>query len=127
MCKYFVPLGHDLRIGDSELRRDHCLTDSIRMPILKGKKLPKREQIYQLIVLSGNPCSEEDTSNTLEFGVATAEQDFFIYFFGRARMCWPLLCLCLQFCIFERSVRIRTQRAAVARRRSTNLATHLST
>jgi hypothetical protein len=27
---------------------------------------------------------------------------FPVYFFGRARMCWPLLCLCRPFCIFER-------------------------
>jgi hypothetical protein len=27
---------------------------------------------------------------------------FFVYFFRRARVCWPLLCFCRPFCIFER-------------------------
>jgi hypothetical protein len=39
-------------------------------------------------------------------------------------VCWPLLCLCRPFCIL-RYVWILTERAAVASRRSTNLATHL--
>ncbi len=47
-------------------------------------------------------------------------------FFLRARMCWLLLCLCRKFCIFERCLYwIRTQGAAVASRRVTNLAPHL--
>ncbi len=27
---------------------------------------------------------------------------FFVYFLWRARVCWPLLCLCRPFCTFER-------------------------
>ncbi len=27
---------------------------------------------------------------------------FFSFFFWRARVCWPLLCLCRTFCIFDR-------------------------
>ncbi len=50
---------------------------------------------------------------------------FCTYIYWRARMCLPLLCcLCRPF-LFLRYVWIRTQRAAVASRRTTNLATHL--
>ncbi len=28
--------------------------------------------------------------------------NFFLYIFWRSRVCWPLLCLCRPFCIFER-------------------------
>ncbi len=48
----------------------------------------------------------------------------FCIFFWRASVCLPLLRLCRPFCIYERCL-IPTQRAAVARRRATNLATHL--
>jgi hypothetical protein len=43
--------------------------------------------------------------------------------FLRVTVCWPLLCLCRQFCIFERC--LDSIRAAVASRCATNLATHL--
>ncbi len=49
----------------------------------------------------------------------------FLYVFWLARICWPLLSLCRPFCIFDIDVRIRTQRADVASRRATILATHL--
>jgi hypothetical protein len=52
-----------------------------------------------------------------------ADLNFWI-FFWRASVCWPLLRLGRPFCIF-RDVWIRIQRAAVASRRATNLATHL--
>ncbi len=29
-------------------------------------------------------------------------EKFFLYIFWRTRVCWPLLCLCRPFCIFER-------------------------
>jgi hypothetical protein len=48
----------------------------------------------------------------------------FLYIFWRARVCWPLLCLCGQFCIFKRCLDFNPWRAAVASRRSTNLITH---
>jgi hypothetical protein len=44
---------------------------------------------------------------------------FFFTFFWRAKMCWPLLCLCRPFCIF-RDVWIRTQRATVASSNNAN-------
>jgi hypothetical protein len=47
-------------------------------------------------------------------------------FFLRARECWPLLCLCFPFCIFERCLDLN-RRAAIASRRATNLAIHLPT
>jgi hypothetical protein len=47
-----------------------------------------------------------------------------LYFFWRARVCWPLLAYVVHF-VFLRDVWIRTQRAAVASRRATNLPTHL--
>jgi hypothetical protein len=50
---------------------------------------------------------------------------FSVYCFWRARVCCPLHCLCRPFCIFLRDVWIRNQRAAVASRRATKLATHL--
>ncbi len=51
---------------------------------------------------------------------------FFFFLFWRAIVFWPLLCLCRPFCIFERCLDwIRTQRAAVASRRATDLGTHL--
>ncbi len=40
-------------------------------------------------------------------------RSFFWIFFWRARVCWPLLCVCRPFCIFERCLWIRTQRAAM--------------
>jgi hypothetical protein len=50
-------------------------------------------------------------------------RDSFFHIFWRARVYWPLLCLCSAL----RDIWIRTQRAAVASRRATNLATHLHT
>jgi hypothetical protein len=47
-------------------------------------------------------------------------------FFLQARVCWPLICLCRPFCIFEKCL-LLNQRAAVASRRATNLANHLAT
>ena len=32
---------------------------------------------------------------------------FFLYCFGRARVCWPLLCLYRSFCIFERCLDLK--------------------
>ncbi len=68
----------------------------------------------------GDPCGFGSTT----LSVAA----IFCLFFGggRARVCWPLLCLCRPFSIFLRGVWIRTQRAAVASRRATNLAIHLA-
>ncbi len=40
-------------------------------------------------------------------------------------MCWPLLCSCTPFCIFERCLDSNPESAAVASRRAINLATHL--
>ncbi len=47
-----------------------------------------------------------------------------LFIFWRARVCFPLLCLVTHF-VFFRDVWIRTQRAAVAISRVSNLATHL--
>ncbi len=46
------------------------------------------------------------------------------FFFLLARVSWPLLFLCRPFCIFYRCLD-SNQRVVVARRRATNLATHL--
>ncbi len=49
-----------------------------------------------------------------------------VFFFFRGRVCWPLLCICRQFCIFQRCLDSNTESCrAVASRRATNLATHL--
>ncbi len=45
-------------------------------------------------------------------------------FFWRATECWPLLCLCRPFCIFDVWIRTR-ELPQQACRRATNLATHL--
>ncbi len=55
-------------------------------------------------------------------GFVSDRELFFVYFISGLE--WPFLCLCRTFFIFERCL-IRTQRAAVASRRATNLATHL--
>ncbi len=49
---------------------------------------------------------------------------FILYIFGGANLCWPLHCHVAKF-VFLRDVWIRTQRATIARRRATDLATHL--
>ncbi len=48
----------------------------------------------------------------------------FLYIFWWARVCWPLLCLCRPFCIFDGCLDSNPE-SALASRRATNLATHL--
>ncbi len=57
---------------------------------------------------------------------------FFVYFFGGLPLCWPLLCLCHPFCIFERcldsnpeSCRSKQARYQLSHPSPSNLATHL--
>jgi hypothetical protein len=51
--------------------------------------------------------------------------DYFFVYFLQARVCWPLPCLLyVAHFVFLSDVWIRTQRAALASMRATNLATH---
>jgi len=52
---------------------------------------------------------------------------YFILFFWRLRVCWPLLCLCRPFCIFERCLDSNPERCHIkqASYQCTNLAIHL--
>jgi hypothetical protein len=47
-----------------------------------------------------------------------------MYSFWRARVCWPLLCLCRPFCIFERCLDSNPE-SCRSKQHFTNLATHL--
>ncbi len=47
------------------------------------------------------PCASQKLEST-PFLWARIETDLFCIFFWRARVCWPLLCLWLPFCISER-------------------------
>ncbi len=60
-------------------------------------------------------------SSRLASGRTRRDSLFIFLFFWRDRVCWPLLC----FAYGAHFVWIRTQRAAVASRCATNLATHL--
>jgi hypothetical protein len=50
---------------------------------------------------------------------------YYFFFFLRTRVCWPLLCLCRPFCIFERCLNSNPESCRSKHRRATNLATHL--
>ncbi len=68
--------------------------------------------------------NEHHISESLEPIFWVKNTYFFHYFFGGARVCWPLLCLCRPFCVFEICLD-STLIATVASGRATNLATHL--
>ncbi len=101
-----------------ELLKDEDL--DIRMAAVTGVCAILRQLITHLFT-SRSFSSAGPTRNLTN---SSAEYNVSYSFFWRARLCWPLLCLCRPFCIFERCP-IPTQRAAAASRRGTNVATHL--
>jgi hypothetical protein len=57
---------------------------------------------------------KNSSRNKVSFYRENHRIDDFLYIFWRAKVCWPLLCLCRAYFVFLRENWIRTQRAGVA-------------
>ncbi len=78
--------------------------------------------------LNSREGSFVEQNQTQKIKQSSYQVSIFCIYFWRARICWPLLCLCRPFCVFERcldSNPTSCRLAAVASRRATNLATQL--
>jgi hypothetical protein len=97
------------------------MTNSLLLQRRKQENLVQFQYLFFYICTTENDNAfKMHSDKTLCTCASMLSHVILFLFFFLARVCWPLLCLFRPFCIFERDVWIRTQRAAAA----SNLATH---